>query len=50
MFCAATEKSLNEQQSILDKERKYIVRTMATILMSFNPQPRQSDCAVAAKA
>jgi len=49
-FCAATEKSLNKQQSISHKEEKYIVRTMATVLIDFNPQPRLSDCAVAAKA
>ena len=47
MFRAITEKSLNEQHSIWDKERKYVVRTMPTV---FNPQPRLSDCAVDAKA
>jgi len=50
MFRATTEKSLNEQHSISDKERKYVVRTVATVLMSFNSQPRLSDCAVAGKA
>jgi len=50
MFRATTEKSLKEKCPISDKDRKYIVRTMATVLMSFNPQPRLGDCAVAAKA
>ena len=33
-----------------DKERKYIVRTLATVLMSYVDHPRMSDCAIVAKA
>jgi len=50
MFRATTERILNEHQSISGKDRNYVVRTMATVLMSFNPQPKLCDCAVAAKA
>lgn len=49
IFRAATEKSLKES-IISDQDRKYIVRTLATILMSHVPSPKMSDCAIAAKA
>ena len=48
-FRSATEKSL-QNKTITDKERKYIVRTLATVLMSYVDHPRMSDCAIVTKA
>ena len=48
-FRPATEKNLRAKL-IVDKDRKYIIRTMATIVMSFIDRPTMADCAVAAKA
>ena len=48
VFRAATEKNLKES-IVSDQDRKYIVRTLATILMSHVPSPKLSDCAIAAK-
>lgn len=39
-----------QQEILLDKDRKYIVRVLATILMSYVSRPTLGDCAVAAKA
>ena len=49
VFRSATEKNLKESIST-DQDRKYIVRTLATILMSHVPSPKMGDCAIAAKA
>ena len=48
-FRTSTEKNLKEKM-ISDQDRKYIVRTLATIVMSHVSNPKTSDCAVAAKA
>ena len=37
-------------KSITDQDRKYIVRTLATVVMSFTPHPTMDECGVAAKA
>jgi len=37
-------------KSITDQDRKHIVRTLATVVMSFSPHPTTEDCGVAAKA
>ena len=48
-FRGTTEANLRNK-SITDKDRKYIVRTLATILMSYVPLPKLSHCAIVAKA
>lgn len=48
-FQACTEKSLQEKM-ISDQDRRYIVRTLATILMGHISDPKMTDCAIAAKA
>ena len=48
-FRAATEKNLREK-ILTDQDRRYIVRTLATILISHVSSPKMSDCAVAGKA
>ena len=48
-FQPATETNLHNK-TVTSKDQKYIVRTLATILMRYVARPRKSDCAVAAKA
>ena len=48
-FCYATENNL--QQGILkDSDRRYMVQTLATLLMSHVPKPSISDCLIVCKA
>lgn len=48
-FRGTTEANI-QNRSITDKDQKYIVRTLATILMSYTPSPKLSHCAIVAKA
>ena len=46
-FRAATEKCLREKV-LTDKDRKYVVQTMATMLMTYVSRPSMKDCNVVA--
>ena len=49
IFRPETQKNL-EASRITERDRCYIVRTLATMLLATNPQPHLSDCSVPAKA
>ena len=46
-FRLATETNL-ERKVLTDKDRKYIVRTLSTILMTYVQKPTIHDCEIAA--
>ena len=48
-FRPATEKNL-ERNVLTDDDRKWIVRTMSTILMTHVQRPTMADCNVVARA
>ena len=50
MFRKSTEENLNAKKLLLDGDRKYIVQTLATVLMTHRQRPSLSDCGVVAKS
>lgn len=49
IFRQETRKNLNVE-ILTERDRRYIVRTLATMLVSSVPSPTLNDCAVPAKA
>ena len=49
MFRRSTEQNLSELQ-LLDGDRKYMVQTVATVLMTYKQRSTLSDCAMVAKS
>ena len=47
--CQVTEENLSQGQ-LLDGDRKYMVRTLATFLMTFKTRPSLNDCGIVARA
>ena len=49
IFHPETQKNLAAER-LTERDRRYIVRTVSTMLLSSNPCPSMSDCAIPAKA
>lgn len=49
IFGPQTQKALEEGRSV-EKDRCYVIRTLATMLLSTNSNPSINDCSVPAKA
>ena len=49
IFRPETQKNLQAER-ITERDRRYIVRTLSTMLLSVNPHPSLSDCCVPAQA
>ena len=49
IFRPETQKNLQAER-LTERDRRYIVRTLSTMLLSTNPHPSMSDCSVPAKA
>ena len=49
MFRKSTEENLSKR-ILTEKDRKYMVQTLATVLMTEVPRPTTKDCNVVSKA
>jgi len=49
-FRHSTEMHLQKKGGIQDSDRKYIVQTLATILMTYRSRPSLKDCQLVSKS
>ena len=48
-FRSSTESNLS-QDTLTEQDRKYMVQTLATVLMKYSQHPSQKECLVVSKA
>lgn len=49
-FRGSTEENLSKELPVTDEDRKYMVQTLATVLMTYVSRPSLSNCLVVLRA